>query len=229
MLNSMQKRNLKIEIEDERINRCNLRKNLKFFGCTSSFGVRKRKSLLNVFQEEEGKAIDLGAINPGAEENNFSLMLVGKLLTQRSYNIDAFKKTMTTVWAPSHGVKYVDGDEQPEQINLTHSPFWVRIKNLPFNCKSDDHVRAIVGGMGEVLEIEDDIIGIGRYRHVKLLLDITLPLRRFQMIKGRKGRELRVDFAYGRLPFFCFTCGVMGYSEEDCRVVPEEDKEEKLG
>ncbi|XP_021773269.1 uncharacterized protein LOC110737207 [Chenopodium quinoa] len=170
--------------------------------------------------EEEKKPIDLGALTFGEEENNLSLMLVGKLLTHRSYNVEAFKKTITSIWAPIHGLairkdfdkvlrgrpwcfdnmlvllKEIDGDEQPEEVTLTNSPFWVRIKNLPFNCRSDSHVKAIVEGMGEILEIEDGVLGIGRYRRVKLMLDTTKPLRRFQMIKDRRGRELQVNFAY---------------------------------
>lgn len=53
-------------------------------------------------------------------------------------------------------MKEVEGDEQPEEVNLTHSPFWVRVKKLPFNCQSDAHVRALVAGMGTIMKIEQD-------------------------------------------------------------------------
>ncbi|XP_021729928.1 uncharacterized protein LOC110696910 [Chenopodium quinoa] len=215
-------------------------------------------------RDDEKKPIDLGTLPVGEEENNLSLMLVGKLLTQRSYNIEVFKKTMTT---PIHGLairvlspnlyafqffhwkdyekvlkgrplcfdnmlvllKGIDGDEQPEDVILRNSPFWVRIKNLPFNCRTDAHVRAILEGMGEILEMEDDILGIGRYRRVKIMLDTSKPLRRFQMIKDRQGRELQVNLAYERLPFFFFACGIMGHAERDCHNVEEEKKQEQLG
>ncbi|XP_021743481.1 uncharacterized protein LOC110709574 [Chenopodium quinoa] len=218
-------------------------------------------------REEEKKSIDLGALTSGEEENNLSLMLVGKLLTHRSYNVEAFKKTITSIWSPIHGLairvlspnlyafqffhwkdldkvlrgrpwcfdnmlvllKEIDGDEQPEDVTLTHSPFWVRIKNQPFNCRSNSHVRAIVEGMGKVMEIEEDILGIGRYRRVRLMLNITKPLKRFQEIKDRRGRESYVNFAYERLPFFCFSCGIMGHAERECHNVTEEDRQEQLG
>uniref|UniRef100_A0A803LLX8 Zinc knuckle CX2CX4HX4C domain-containing protein n=1 Tax=Chenopodium quinoa TaxID=63459 RepID=A0A803LLX8_CHEQI len=83
--------------------------------------------------------------------------------------------------------------------------------------------------MGDVIEIEEDVLGIGRYRRVKLMLDTSKPLRWFQMIKDHKGRELRVDFAYERLPFFCFACGIMGHSEKDFHNVAEEDRQDQLG
>ncbi|XP_021739451.1 uncharacterized protein LOC110705826 [Chenopodium quinoa] len=174
--------------------------------------------------EEENTAIDFGDINPSNEEKNLSLMLIGKLLTRRSYNVDAFKNTMTNYWAPSNGVairvlgpnlyafqffhwkdlekvlkgrlwcfdnmlvvlKEIDGNEQPDEVILNQSPFWVRIKNLPFNCRTDAHVRKLVEGMGEILELEEDSLGVGRFRRVKIMLDVTRPLRRFQKINDRR-------------------------------------------
>lgn len=216
--------------------------------------------------DEEDAVIDIKTVNPN-NENSVSLLLLGRLLTERSYNVDAFKRTITTVWAPKHGLvirvlkpnlyafqffhwrdmtkvlegrpwcfdnmlillKEAEGDEQPDQVTLTHSPFWIRLKNLPLNNRSDDVVRALIGNMGEIIEIEEDVLGFGRYRRVKVMLNVSKPLRRYRKIRDKRGRELQIDFAYERLPFFCLACGVMGHSEKDCQVVLEEDKCEKLG
>ena len=216
--------------------------------------------------DEEDLVLDLDSINPNVE-NKLSLVLFGRLLTERAYNVDAFKRTITGVWSPPHGLvirtlspnlyafqffhwkdmakvlegrpwcfdnmlillKEADGDEQPDQVLINHSPFWVRIKNLPFNYRSDEVVRALIGNMGDIIELEEDVLGIGRYRRVKVMLDITKPLRRFRKLKDKRGREFQVDFAYERLPFFCFACGIMGHSERNCHVVDEEEKQEKLG
>lgn len=66
--------------------------------------------------------------------------------------------------------------EQPDQVNITHSLFWVRIKNLLFNYRTNNIVKAFIGNMGEILETKEDGLGIGRYKRVKVLLDITKPL-----------------------------------------------------
>lgn len=216
--------------------------------------------------DEEECVLDLKTLNATGDKK-ISLLLLGRILTERTYNVEAFKRTITTVWASIHGLvirvlspnmyafqffhwkdmmkvldgrpwcfdnmlillKEADGDEQPDQVNLFQSPFWVRIKNLPFNSRSDEIIRALVGNMGEILEIEEDILGFGKYRRVKVMLDVTKPLRRFRRMKDNKGKEIVVDFAYERLPFFCFACGVMGHSEKDCQFVDEEDKHERLG
>lgn len=218
-------------------------------------------------EEGEGDIVDLGDVVPDNQNDNLELLLIGKLLTDRPFNVDAFKRTMTKVWAPSQGMvirvlgpnlfafqlfhwrdlerimsgrpwcfenmlivlKQVEGDEQPEEVTLSHSPFWVRVKNLPFNCRSNAHVKALIEGMGEVLEFEEDAWGLDRYRRVKIMLDVSRPLRRLKVSKDRRGREVVVEFSYERLPFFCFACGVMGHSERDCDVVSEDEKKKGLG
>lgn len=83
--------------------------------------------------------------------------------------------------------------------------------------------------MGPIIVIEEDVLSFGRYRRIKVLLDITKPLRRYRKLKDKKGNEIQIDFAYERLPFFFLACGVMGHSEKYCQVVLEEDKCERLG
>lgn len=119
----------------------------------------------------------------------------------------------------------VSGDEQPTEVPLNHSPFWVRIRNLPFNCRSNDHVKAVASCLGELVEVEDDDIGIDKYCRVRVILDVRKPLRKKKKnIKNRKGDEVEIVFRYERIPFFCFLCGVLGHSERYCNNVSEEDR-----
>lgn len=61
------------------------------------------------------------------------------------------------------------------------------------------------------------------------MTDITKSLSRFQNIKGRDGRIIKVFFAYERLPFFCFLCGVIAHSEKDCCDDDDDEQEKILG
>ncbi|XP_021733146.1 uncharacterized protein LOC110699962 [Chenopodium quinoa] len=157
-------------------------------------------------EEDEGGIVDLGAINSSVVPDKFHLMLIGRLVTDRPYNLEAFKNTMIRDWTLTDKVvirvlapnlyafqffhwrdkekvlkgrpwcfdnmllilKEVEGDEQPEQVALYHSPFWVRVKHLPFNCRSDEDVKELVANWGEVLEIEEDLLGLDRFRRVRL-------------------------------------------------------------
>lgn len=62
-----------------------------------------------------------------------------------------------------------------------------------------------------------------------MILDVTKPLRRYRKMKDKMGRELLIDFAYERLPLFCFACGIIGHSNRDCHGVSEEQCKENLG
>ncbi|KAL2923432.1 hypothetical protein RDABS01_014923 [Bienertia sinuspersici] len=96
------------------------------------------------------------------------------------------------------------------------SPFWVRIYNLPFNCRSNAETKSIATKLGEVLEMEEDVLGLENFCRVKVMVDVTKPLRRSQRVKNKEERVITVNYKYKRLPFFCFICGVIGYGEKDC-------------
>lgn len=51
----------------------------------------------------------------------------------------------------------IEGDEQPEQVIITHSLFWVRVTNLPFNCRSNENIKALTARLREFLEIKKDL------------------------------------------------------------------------
>ncbi|XP_021759597.1 uncharacterized protein LOC110724484 [Chenopodium quinoa] len=217
--------------------------------------------------DQENEFVDVGEVEDDVSEERIALMLVGRLITDRNYNLDAFKRTMTQAWSLARRVvirvigaklfvfqffhwkdrekvlegrpwcfennllalSEVAGNEQPSDVMPMHSPFWVRLENLPFNRRSDNIVKTITTSMGELLEIENDDLGLDKYRRVKLNLDISKPLRRFVNMRDNDGRVLRIDLKYERMPFFCLMCGVMGHSERDCLNLPEEEQNQGLG
>lgn len=59
----------------------------------------EKYSSLNM-DEEEGGIIDVSDIVDTKSDEKLTILLVGRLLTLRPYNVDAFKRTMTKVWPP---------------------------------------------------------------------------------------------------------------------------------
>lgn len=198
-------------------------------------------------------------------ENNQDLAqsLVGKLLSVRSYNFDAMKRTLNQIWSISNGALFrvienglfvvqfanqrdkakvmagrpwtfdqhlvllneIDGDQQPSNITLKFCPFWVRLYNLPLGSRLERHVRQIGGCLGEVLEVENDGVRWDKSVRARILLDVTLTLRRVQRISLKNGNSTMVEIKYERLPTFCYVCGTIGHIERDCMMPQDEEKD----
>ena len=212
---------------------------------------------------EEDKTIGFDDIPEIVCNKDFTLALVGKVVTVRSFNFDALKRTLNQVWAISKGAIFrmienelfvvqfgckrdkekvmagrpwtfdqslvllqeIDADIQPSNIRMTHSPFWVRVYNLPMRCRSEQHIRLLGGCIGEVLGVDTNEILWDKSARLRVLIDITKPLRRVQRFSLKNGVSALVEIKYERLPTFCFLCGVIGHIRRDCVEVSEEDKD----
>nr|CCA66049.1 hypothetical protein [Beta vulgaris subsp. vulgaris] len=212
---------------------------------------------------EEDKTLAFDDISDTANNQDFTLSLIGKVVTVRSFNFDALKRTLNQIWSISKGAIFriiendlfvvqfackrdkekvmagrpwsfdqslvllqeIDADVQPSNVRLTHSPFWVRVYNLPMRCRSEQHIRMIGGCIGDVLEVDTHEILWDKSARIRVLIDITKPLRRVQRFALKNGVSALVEIKYERLPTFCFLCGVIGHIGRDCVEVFEEDKE----
>ncbi|KAL2935539.1 hypothetical protein RDABS01_018657 [Bienertia sinuspersici] len=202
-------------------------------------------SSLNLNDNEENNIVDVGETVSEKEEEKTSLMLIGRLLSDRPVNVEAFKRTMNSVWALLRKVviravagdrfafqffhwkdkeKVMDGrpwcfdqkllileevvgEEQPSEILLNSSPFWVRLYNLPFNYRTNETMRTIASNIGRVLEVDDDELGMDNFQRVKIMIDVSKPLSKFQKIRTRSGHIVKVECKYERLPFFALNVG----------------------
>ncbi|VFQ95192.1 unnamed protein product [Cuscuta campestris] len=54
---------------------------------------------------------------------------------------------------------------------------------------------------------------------VRVKLDVRQPLKRGKKLKKEGGEWFLVEYAYERLPTFCFVCGVLGHGERFCPIV----------
>lgn len=74
----------------------------------------------------------------------------------------------------------IEGSAQPSDISLNYCPFWVRLYNLPMDSRTENRIKLIGGGLGRVLEVDYDGVGWDKSARLKILLDVTKPLRRIQ-------------------------------------------------
>ncbi|CAO2827382.1 unnamed protein product [Amaranthus hypochondriacus] len=77
---------------------------------------------------------------------------------------------------------------QPYEVNLIYSAFWIRLYNLPFGLRSDELVRSIASSIGEVMEVEEELLKIEPFRMVRINLNTLKPLKQTQKVKLKGGK-----------------------------------------
>lgn len=58
--------------------------------------------------------------------------------------------------------------------------------------------------VGQCMEIEEDFLDINSYRRVRVLVDVSKPIKRFQMIRVKGNNTVKINLKYKRLPHFYF-------------------------
>lgn len=108
--------------------------------------------------------------------------------------------------------------DQPKEILLQWSPFWVQIHNLSLKCRTRETGRTIGSVLGEVIEVDVAEKGVqwSKCLRVRVTMDVMKKLLRGKKItiEGDEGRW--VYFKYERLLNFCHNCGLLSHDLRDC-------------
>ncbi|KAK2993812.1 hypothetical protein RJ640_027690 [Escallonia rubra] len=115
-------------------------------------------------------------------------------------------------------IKEYEGDIQPSKIDLHWCPFWIHVINLPFNRMDRDTGELISKKVGRFLRVDlnEYETGWGKSLRIRTLIDTRKPLMRGVLVNGNGTDQLLVGIKYERLPNFCFHCGCLGHTENDC-------------
>lgn len=83
------------------------------------------------------------------------------------------------------------------------------------------------GQIGRVLKIDvdDQKRAIGKELRARIIIPINGPLRRdVTVFSTRRQRMEWYDVVYERVPYFCFSCGIIGHSEIECLTPAQRDE-----
>ena len=115
-------------------------------------------------------------------------------------------------------VKRLEEDEQPQNILLLTTSFWIQIYNLPIGFMSEKILKDIRNYIGIFLASdENNLMGVCRnYMRIRVSMDVRKPLKRRMKLKKARSDWIWVDLKYERLNIFCFTCGLLGHTAQQC-------------
>lgn len=58
--------------------------------------IEKCKNLK--INDDESQVFEINELDDGVDEDQISLVLVGRVVTEKSFNVEAFKRTMIQAW-----------------------------------------------------------------------------------------------------------------------------------
>ena len=96
-------------------------------------------------------------------------------------------------------VEKMKKDENPDMVNLSKCPFWVRIYDLPISRITKAMAECIANTMGKYMEWdESEANRLGRSIRGCVKLDVTKSLHASLNMKFAKKDPIRVKFKYER-------------------------------
>ncbi|TXG69026.1 hypothetical protein EZV62_003961 [Acer yangbiense] len=211
--------------------------------CASLFIHSKEEKLWSVrdsLKESAGKKLDL--------------CLVGKVLSTKHVNREAFRAVIPKIWQMKLEIEVVQdniflfyfrnqgdrfrvlaggpwcfdngilvleklsGTGDIAKVGLTRVVFWVQIPNAPFLCMTKEMSEFLGQLIGELIDIDVGVTGecFGKYLRLKVAIDISQPLKRFLRLELTKGEESLLLLRYEKLSEYCFHCGIIGHSHQEC-------------
>ncbi|CAJ2627958.1 unnamed protein product [Trifolium pratense] len=112
-------------------------------------------------------------------------------------------------------------DIDVRSLEFHHAPIWIQLWGLPPHCKTKQMgIKIGSASMGTAVLASE----LYKYPKNKLIVKIKVNLEIYKPIKaGIHIRSVKdgvhwIDFRYEKLPHFCFTCGLIGHIETNCKL-----------
>lgn len=108
--------------------------------------------------------------------------------------------------------------EVPPDNYLQFTPMWIQIWNLPINYYTHKAITLLGDQIGQVKEVvfDKDKPQIEEFVRVKVLFDVSRPLRRSKVVNLPKGGTATVFFEYERVQKRCYECQRMTHEKDVC-------------
>ncbi|TXG73181.1 hypothetical protein EZV62_001760 [Acer yangbiense] len=180
-----------------------------------NLSIKDEDGVIHQISEEVGRI----------EEEDVDHCLVGKVLSRKRVNKDAFKSVIEHLWNPFGNVEievvgenvflfYFNNSEDRNRVwgrGPWHFDKCLLVLEKPI-------AKWIAEQIEEVIEIPTESRDCwGKFLRVKVRIDISKPLKRWLRLSlDRSGNIVVVGLKYERLPEFCYACGRVGHGINEC-------------
>ncbi|CAO2152407.1 unnamed protein product [Urochloa humidicola] len=135
--------------------------------------------------------------------------------------------------AGKHAVILKEYDEKvkPSEIRFDRMEIWVRILNLPLGWMNQHRGVRAMQLLGDVkkMDVDGDGKASGAYLRARVAIEVDKPIKRGVVLRmSREGEPGWFDTQYEKLPFFCFSCGLMGHGGLECELPAPRNEHGKL-
>jgi hypothetical protein len=124
-------------------------------------------------------------------------------------------------------LKIFDTNVSPVDVVFDRLALWARIPKLPTRLMRSDRGFEMANPIGLVRKIEADEKGRcwGPYMRIRVELNVNEPLLRCVTVtSSRLQTTTTYDIQYERLPYYCFSRGLLGHSMLVCPKLAERDE-----
>ncbi|XP_010431039.1 PREDICTED: uncharacterized protein At4g02000-like [Camelina sativa] len=112
--------------------------------------------------------------------------------------------------------------EKPPADYLKILPIWIRLWNIPVNFNTADKIKEIARHIGQVTHVAFDPMKPQSqgYVRVRILFDVTRPLKNFHELQLPSGEIIRTGIEYERIRRRCSQCDRLTHDRERCPFNP---------
>ncbi|KAM0872185.1 hypothetical protein ACQ4PT_038881 [Festuca glaucescens] len=114
----------------------------------------------------------------------------------------------------------------PSELRFDKLLIWVRVIDLPYNKLNEEWGTRIAKKIGEFVKLDANKDGLvsAQYLRARVFIKVNDPLMRWVGLDSKRlDKTFWYAIQYEFLPYFCFSCGLLGHSDSWCPTPSERD------
>ncbi|CAO1945958.1 unnamed protein product [Urochloa humidicola] len=117
-------------------------------------------------------------------------------------------------------LQYFNYDLRPSDVPFNELAIWVNILDLPFALRNEKWGFELARNIGKKVlkvDVDEQKRVVGKDMRVRMVIPMNEPLPRgVSVFSSRRQRKEWYNVVYEKVPYFCFSCGIIGHSDIEC-------------